>query len=88
MKPHKKYILFRPFEGDSVTSGGIYVSDAHRELSNKGEVIAVGNMVSKVKVGQIGFKVKSTDISDWCHPFIIDGVKHFLIHEDVILSTQ
>ena len=88
MTPHKKNVLFRPFPAEEKTSGGIIVSEAHREISNKGEIVDVGSMVTKVKKGDVVFKVKSNGAASWCHEVDVDGEKLYLFNEDAILSIQ
>ena len=88
MKPHLYNILFRPFPSEEQTLGGIIVSDAHKEVSNKGTVVAIGNRVTKVKEGDVVYKVKSNGAASWCHEFEVNGEKLYLMHESAILSKQ
>ncbi len=81
MKPIKKKILFKPFIGSNTTEGGLLIPDSARKLSNNGVVIEVGDGVTKVKSGDICFRVK-----DWGEEFIINGEKHYLMEEDAILA--
>lgn len=83
MKPINKKILFKPFQGSEITEGGLYVPDSVRKLSNKGEIVEVGERVTKVKKGDIGFRVK-----DWGEEIIINGEKHFIMEENAILALQ
>jgi chaperonin GroES len=83
MKPVKKKILFKPFLGDSVTSGGLHIPDSARKLSNRGVIVDIGEQVTKVKSGDIGFRVK-----DWGEEIIINGEKHFIMEQDAILALQ
>lgn len=88
MKPHLKNILFKPFEGSEITEGGLIVPESVRKLSNKGEIVEIGNKVTKVKKGDIGFKVKSDGSESWCMELIINGHIHFLLDEDAILALE
>jgi chaperonin GroES len=81
MKPVNKKILFKPFKGSETTEGGLFVPDSVRKLSNKGEIVEVGERVTKVKKGDVGFRVK-----DWGEEIIIDGEKHFIMEQDAILA--
>lgn len=81
MKPIKKKILFKPFQGSNTTEGGLLIPDSARKLSNNGEVIEVGEGVTKVKVGDVAWRVK-----DWGEEYIINGEKHYLMEEDAILA--
>lgn len=83
MKPVNKKILFKPFKGSETTEGGLLVPESFRKLSNKGLIVEVGEQATKVKKGDIGFRVK-----DWGEEFIIDGEKHFLMEETAILALQ
>jgi len=82
MKPINRKILFKPFKGSEKTEGGLFVPDSVRKLSNKGEIVQVGERVTKVKKGDIGFRVK-----DWGEEIIIDGEKHYIMEESAILAV-
>lgn len=81
MKPHNKKILFKPFKSNTTTEGGLFIPDSVQKLSNKGEIVEVGDKVTKVKKGDIGFRVK-----DWGEEFIINGEKHYIMEQDAILA--
>ena len=85
MKPIKNKVLVKPFPSDELSSGGIYVSEAHREVSNKMEVIAVGNGTAKTpmqfKKGDVAFRVKGCG-----DEFIINGEKHFLVEQSWLIA--
>ena len=83
MKVINKKILFKPFKGSETTEGGIFVPDSVRKLSNKGEIVEVGERVTKVKKGDIGWRVKN-----WGEELIIGGEKHFLMEEGAILALE
>jgi chaperonin GroES len=78
MIPIKDNVLVKPFPSDNISSGGIIVSDAHKETSNKMYVVAVGNGTSKspmkFKEGDVVFRIK--DCGD---EILINGEKHFLV---------
>lgn len=84
MIPHNKKILFKPFKGSEKTDGGIYIPDSLQKLSNKGEIVEVGSKVTKVKKGDIGWRVKDWSETD----LIINGETHCLMNEDAILALQ
>ena len=82
MKPILKNILFKPFPSDNVKNG-IIVPESFKEINNKGTVVEIGNKVTKLKKGDIGFRVK-----DWGTEIIIGGEKHYLMDESAILALQ
>ena len=85
MRPIKNKVLVKPFPSDELSAGGIYVSEAHREVSNKMEVIAVGNGTSKTpmqfKPGDVAFRVKGCG-----DEFIINGEVHYLIEQSWLIA--
>lgn len=83
MKPINKKILFKPFEGSNVTEGGLIIPDSAKQLSSKGEIVEVGNKVTKVKKGDIAWRVKG-----WGEEMIIEGEKHYIMEQDAILAIQ
>jgi len=83
MIPVNKKILFKPFKGDEKTQGGLYVPDSVRKLSNKGEIVEVGDKVTKVSKGDIAWRVK-----DWGEALIMNGEQYFLMEEGAILALQ
>ena len=87
MKPFNNYILFKPFETDSISSGGIIVPDSYKGISNKGEIVAVGEGTSgkpmRLKAGMIGYRVK-----DWGAEIIENGIKYFLMEDTAILALE
>lgn len=83
MKPIKTKILFKPFKGGEQTEAGLFIPESARQLLNKGEIVEVGESVTKVKKGDIGFRVK-----DWGEEFIIGGEQHFLMEQDAILAVE
>ena len=83
MNPLNKNILFKPFKGSEKTEGGLIVPDSVRKLSSKGIIVEVGNRVTKMKKGDVGFRVK-----DWGEPIEINGELHYLMNEDAIIALQ
>lgn len=87
IKPIRGNILVKPFESDNISEGGIYVPDSAKTVSNKVQIVAVGNGTKnkpmKLKIGDIGYRVK-----DYGMEIIIDGEKHYLMNQDAILATN
>ena len=85
VKPIRDNVLVRPCESDGISSGGIIVPDSYKEISNKVEVISVGNGVAgrkmKFKPGDIVCKVKGCGTE-----VLINGETHFLIKDNWILT--
>jgi len=83
--PIKDNVVIKPFASDDKSSGGIIVSEAHREVSNKVKVIAVGNGTKKYpmnwKPGDIAFRVK--DCGD---EIIIDGERCFIVKSNWLIA--
>lgn len=80
MKPIKNKILVKPVKGNNVTNGGLFIPDSAMKVSNKVEIVEVGE-ASKLKKGQVGFRVK-----DFGEEFIIDGEQYFLMDDKAILA--
>lgn len=83
IKPIRNQVLFMPYMGKGVTDGGIFIPDSCKTLSNRGEVKATGHLVTKVKAGEVAYRVK-----DWGVELIENGTKFYLMHEDAILATD
>lgn len=83
MQPILKQILFKPFSGKDRTESGLYVPESFVKPLNKGTIVATGNKVTKVKAGEIAYRVK-----DWGEEVIMNGEKHYLMNEDAILALQ
>lgn len=83
MRPINKKILFKPFEGSNTTEGGLIIPDTAKQLSNKGEIVEVGERVTKVKKGDVAWRVKG-----WGEEIIIDGEKHYIMEETAILAIE
>lgn len=76
-------ILFRPFESDKISDGGIIMPDSYIKESNKGEIVSVGNGVKDLKEGQIAYRVK-----DWGTPLIENGVTYYIMKDKEILALE
>lgn len=83
IQPIRKQVLFRPFPGEEKSEGGILVPEAFRRPSNRGEVVAVGALVKKVRQGQTAYRVK-----DWGQPLSEGDITYFLMDEDAVLATH
>lgn len=87
MKPYNNQILFKPFESDYASSGGIIVPDSFKEVSNKGEIVEVGEGTlekpMRLKRGMIGYRVKS-----WGMEIIDNGVSYYLMEDSAILALE
>lgn len=87
LQPIRDNILVKPLESDEISSGGIYVPLSARDVSNKVNIVKVGNGTikkpMKLKEGQIGYRVK-----DWGDEIIIDGEKYYLMKQDAIIAVE
>ncbi len=83
IKPIRKQVLFQPFPSKEITDGGIFIPDTCKKPSNKGTIKAVGNLVTKVKEGHVGFRVK-----DWGQEIMEDGILYYIMDEDSVLATD
>lgn len=85
IKPIKDNVLIKPFLSDSVSTGGIIVSEAHRGLSDKCEVIAVGGGTKKLpmnwKPGDIVFRVHACG-----DEIVIDGERYFIVKANWLIA--
>jgi chaperonin GroES len=87
MQPIRNYVLTKPFPSDEISAGGIIVSEAHRAISNKMKVVAVGNGVKdkpmQFKEGDVVFRVR-----DDGEPIDINGERHYLILQTDLLAKS
>lgn len=87
MRPYGNQILFRPFESEAITDGGLIIPDSVKAISNKGEITMVGEGTHerpmKLKPGMIGYRVKS-----WGQEIIINGVSHYLMQDAAIIALE
>lgn len=78
-------ILVRPCSPDEISSGGIIVPDSYKEISNKVEVVSVGNGIKdrpmKFKKGDIVCKIKGCGTE-----VLVNGELHLLIKDNWILT--
>lgn len=85
MQPVRDLILVKPFESDEQSTGGIFVPEAYREISNKVKVIAVGNGTKKhpmrYKGGEVGFRIKGSG-----EEVLINGERHYLINQGWLIG--
>lgn len=86
IRPIRSQVLLKPFPSDDKSAGGIIVSDAHKAISNKMKVIAVGDGLPKkpmrIKEGDVVFRVLN-----WGNPVEVNGELHFLMDQDSLLAT-
>lgn len=87
MIPIKDNVLIKPFMSDEKSVGGIIVSEAHRAVSQKVKVVAVGNGTKKhpmnFNVGDTAFRVK--DCGD---EIIINGERHFIVKSTWLIAKM
>lgn len=85
IRPILDNVLVRPFLTDGVSTGGIIVSEAHRGLSDKCEVVSVGNGTNRNpmnwKPGDIAFRVHACG-----DEVIINGERHFLVKGNWLIA--
>lgn len=85
--PIRENVLVKPFASDEKSAGGIILSEAHREVSNKVRVVAVGkgtkNLPMNWKEGDVAFRIK--DCGD---EIIIDGERHFIVKSNWLIAKQ
>lgn len=85
MQPIRNQILAKPFPPDTVTEGGLIVPQSAMKVSNKVEIISVGNGTKdrpmKLRKGDVGFRVQS-----WGCEIIINGEIYFILDQDAILA--
>jgi chaperonin GroES len=87
MIPIRDQILIKPFAGDEISEGGIFVPISVRKPSNKGVVVAIGNGTAKKKMqfkeGDRVFRVKS-----WGQEVLVNGELHYIMSQDAILALE
>ena len=85
--PIRDNVVVKPFPSDEKSSGGVIVSEAHRAVSQKMEVVAVGKGTKKwpmtFSVGDTAFRVK--DSGD---EVIINGEKHFIVKSSWLIAKM
>jgi len=83
MMPVGKNVLVKPFPSSDFSEGGLIVPDTVKKPSNKVLIKEVGHAVTRVKRGQVGFRVK-----DWGNEILINGELHFIMNEAAIIAIQ
>lgn len=87
IQPIREKVLVKPYPSDEMSSGGIIVSEAHRAVSNKMKVIAVGKGTKKepmrFKAGETAYRVKGCG-----DEIIIDGEKHYLVSQGWLIAKS
>lgn len=85
MQPIRNQILAKPFPPDTVTEGGLIVPQSAMKVSNKVEIISVGNGTKdrpmKLRKGDVGFRVQ-----DWGQEIEINGQLHFIMDMDAVIA--
>lgn len=85
IQPIRDNVLVKPFPSDEKSSGGIIVSEAHRAVSNKMEVVAVGNGTKKnpmnFKKGDTVFRVQNCG-----DEILINGEKHYIVKNSWLIA--
>ncbi len=82
VQPLGMRVLVRPIEQEAKTASGLILPDSAKEKPQIGEVVAVGDEVEMVKVGQkILFpKYTGTEIK-------LDGVDHIIMEDGDLLAV-
>ena len=87
MQPILSQIIFKPFPSAEQTSGGIFVPQNAREISNKGTIVAVGKGTHKkpmkLKEGMVAYRVLN-----WGQEVMINNELHFIMDQGAILSIE
>ena len=66
-----------------MTEGGLLIPETARKISNKVRIVEVGNKVTKVKKGDVAFRVV-----DWGTEVIEDNVRYYLMDANSILAYE
>ena len=82
VQPLGMRVLVRPIEQEAKTASGLILPDSAKEKPQIGEVVAIGDEVEMVKVGQkILFpKYTGTEIK-------LDGVDHIIMEDGDLLAV-
>ncbi len=87
IKPILNNVVVKPFPSDEKSEGGIIVSEAHRAVSQKMLVIAVGDGTKKhpmnFSIGDTAFRVK--DCGD---EVLINGERHFIVKSNWLIAKM
>ena len=87
IQPVRNNVLVKCLDNGNISSGGIFLSEAHKEDSNKVEIVAVGtglpNKPMRLKAGQIGHRVK-----DWGQQIQEGNEKYYLMDQSAIIALE
>lgn len=83
MQPIRDIVLVKPLKRNNISEGGLFIPDTVNQVSNKVEVVAVGNRVKQLKQGMVCFRVK-----DWGEPVEHKSELHYLMTENSIIAIQ
>ena len=83
VKPIKKQILFQPYPSKAITESGFIIPESCQVANNKGTIKAIGNEVTKVKVGEVAYRTKL-----WGTEIVENGITYFIMTEDSILMVD
>lgn len=85
IRPILNNVVVKPFPSDEKSEGGIIVSEAHRAVSQKMRVVAIGSGTKKLPMkwseGDVAFRVK--DCGD---EILIGGEKHFIVKSNWLIA--
>jgi chaperonin GroES len=85
IRPIRDGVLVRPCKSDEKSTGGIIVPDSFKAVSNRVEVVAVGNGIKerpmKFRAGDIVCKIKGCGTE-----ILVNGELHLLIKDNWILT--
>lgn len=87
MTPISNQILFKPFQPEEITMGGLFVPDSCKEIPDRGIIVKTGRGTKqnpmRLKEGMIAHRVHK-----WGQEVIIDGELYFLMDEAAILAVE
>lgn len=80
IKPIKKKVAVKLIDKPKESSGGIILVAADREEANKGEVVAIGEDVTEVAVGDL-------ILPNWnaAQKVVVESEEYFIVEEDDIV---
>lgn len=85
IRPIRNYVLLKPFPSDEKSVGGIIVSEAHRAVNNKMQVVAVGDGLPgkpmRFKEGDTVFRVL-----EWGQPIQEGETVYYLMTQESLLA--
>jgi len=83
ISPIKKQVLFQPHPSKETTESGLFIPENCRIPSNKGTIKAIGNEVTKLKVGDVAYRTKL-----WGTEVVEKGAIYFIMTEDSFLAVD